>query len=115
MNYHNLLSADPLDAHIGRMLKNWISSMNQPGENEKQQLLRNAASLDGDPKLIWKAVHLIPVLLLWLVDNVLIGPADQPLTYSLSTEFATSRTSNLMVLMAKQDLLQRLSLQLGVA
>lgn len=115
MNYHNLLGADPLDATIGRMLKNWISSKNPPGEGEKQRLLRNAASLDGDPKLIWKAVRLIPVLLRWLFDNVLIGPADQPLTYSLSTEFATSRSSNLMVLMAKQDLLQRMSLQLGVA
>ncbi|MCH7586476.1 MAG: hypothetical protein IIC78_00320 [Chloroflexi bacterium] len=115
MNYHELEGADPLDATIGRMLKNWISSVSQPGEGEKQRLLRTAASLGGDPTAIWKAIRLLPVLLHWLVDNVLIGPADQPLTYSLSTEFATSRSSNLMILMAKQDILQRLSLQMGVA
>ena len=115
MNYHDLSGADPLDAYLGRMLKNWISSKNQPGEREKQRLLRNAASVGGDQKLIWKALRLFPVLLRWLVDNVLIGPADQPLMYSLSTDYASSKSSNLMVLSAKQGLLQSLSMRLGVA
>ena len=115
MNYHDLLGADPLDAHIGRVLKNWISSKNQPGEREKQRLLRNVTSPGGDQKLVWKVLHHIPVLLLWVVNNILIGPADQPLTYSIATEYDSSKTSNLMLLMAKQDLLTRLSLHLGVA
>ena len=115
MNYHDLSSADPLDATLGRILKNWISSKNPSADRAKQRLLRNAASLGGDSKAIWKVVWLIPGLLRWFIENILIGPADQPATYSLSTEYASSKSANLMILMAKQDLLQPLSLQLGVA
>ena len=108
-------SSDPLDAFIGRTLKIWINSFRRPGENEKARLLREAAVMEIKKNWLLAAWLLATALIKWMVENLFIGSADQPMIYSLSVEHVYSQRNNLNVLLAKRMALDSYPMQLGVA
>jgi hypothetical protein len=114
MRYPRLLGSDPDDAIISRYLKNWIAGKTPLGRDEKTRLLIAAESIQNHPALLWQLLLLFPAALHWLLDNIFIGPADQPMFQSLSAEYAFSATSDLTILLAKRGVLQSLPIQLGV-
>jgi hypothetical protein len=114
MKYPELRDEDLYDATIARYLKNWIAGKKPLGKDEKARLLESAGLIQSRSTIIWRILLFIPTLLRWLLDNILIGPADQPMFHSLSPEYAFSKSSDLTILLAKRGILQSLPIQLGV-
>jgi hypothetical protein len=108
-------SSDPLDAFIGRTLKIWINSFRQPGNIEKARLLRTAAALERERGGLLGIWLLAVASVRWLVENIFLGSADQPMFYSLSVEHVYSKTNNFNILMAKRIALDSYPIQMGVA
>ena len=115
MNYPDLLGTDPMDGTVGNILKTWIKQYRIPREKERAKLLRAAAALEVEKASSLNIWPLILTSIRWLVENIFIGSADQPMSYSLSAEYAFSKSNNLTILMAKRGALDSFSIQMGVA
>jgi hypothetical protein len=115
MKYPDLLGTDPMDGTVGNILKTWIKQYRIPREKERAKLLRAAAALEVEKASSLNIWPLILTSIRWLLKNVFIGSADQPMLYPLSAEHSFSKSNNLTIFMAKRGALDFYSIQMGVA
>lgn len=104
-----------MDGTLSMILKTWIKQYRIPREKEKVKLLRAAAALEVETASSLNIWPLILTSIRWVVENIFIGSADQPMSYSLSAEHAFSKSNNLTILMARGGALDSYSIQMGVA
>jgi hypothetical protein len=115
MKYPDLLGTDPMDGTLGSILTTWIKQYRIPRENERAKLLRAAAALEREKASSLNIWPLVLKSIRWVVENIIIGTADQPMSYSLLAEDAFSKSNNLTILMAKRNTLDSYSLQMDLA
>ena len=115
MKYPDLLGTDPMDGTVGSILKAWIKQYRIPREKERVKLLRAAAALEREKASSWNIWPLVLKSIRWVVQNIIIGAADQPMNYSPSAEHAFSKSNTLTILMAKRNTLDSYSLQMDLA
>ena len=115
MKYPDLRRTDPFDGTISMTLKTWIRQYRIPREKERANLLRAAAALEREKASSLNIWPLVLKSVRWVVENIIIGPADQPMSYSLSAEHAFSKSNSLTIIMAKRGALDFFSIQMGIA
>jgi hypothetical protein len=115
MKYPDLQGTDPMDGTLSMILKTWIKQYRIPREKEKAKLLRAAAALEVEKASSLNIWSLILTSIRWVVENIFIGSADQPMSYSFSAEHAFSKSNSLTIIMAKRGALDFFSIQMSIA